>query len=290
MILDYSQNGIRLLFEVTDEGKVLLRQLSAVGARALPPRRMPKDRWLSIVDVHVSGCDRNDHHGAKQTGASSLDSLRYVSHSCTEEAQGTHLVFNLADRRMAVRVHYQLYHGTPTVRSWTEVENLSEESLGLEYVSSFAYAGFDEGEKNPNEKMHVWIPHSTWRREFDWKRKTLDECGLQEINEFALNRISLSNTGSWSCKEYLPMGAVENGESGNVILWQIEANGSWHWELGDISSVLYLKLSGPTEQENHWYVQLDRGECFQSVKVAVSVSDSFEGAVVAMTDYRRCIV
>ena len=290
MVLDYSQNGIALIFEITESGQVLLRRFASADASVLPFRKEPKERWLSIVDVHVTGCDRNDHHAAKQTGASGLDTLKYVTHRNYKNEIGEKIEFDLADDRMAVTVHYQLYRDVSVVRSWTTVINHAEEDLGLEYITSFAYTGLDAGTEHPNRKMKVWIPNSTWRREFDWKERTLSDCGLQEINSFGLNRVNLSNTGSWSSKEYLPMGAVRNAENGNMLLWQIESNGSWQWEIGDIDNVLYLKLSGPTEQENHWYKALKKGEAFETVKVAVAVGTDLEDVLAQMTRYRRRIV
>lgn len=54
--------------------------------------------------------------------------------------------------------------------------------------------------------------------------------------------------------------------------------------------MLYLKVSGPTEQENHWYKELLPGEKFETVKVGATVGENFEGALCAMTKYRRQII
>lgn len=74
-----------------------------------------------------------------------------------------------------------------------------------------------------------------------------------------------------------------------TLMWQIENNGSWQWEIGDIDNMLYLKMSGPNEQDNSWYKELLPGESFESVKACISVSDSFDTALGAMTQYRRKI-
>lgn len=47
------------------------------------------------------------------------------------------------------------------------------------------------------------------------------------------NLLTVSNTGNWSAKEHLPMGYLENTQTHTGMLWQIENNGSWHWEIGD---------------------------------------------------------
>lgn len=83
------------------------------------------------------------------------------------------------------------------------------------------------------------------------------------------------------------MGAVKGDNS--TIMWQIENNGSWHWEISDILDMLYLKISGPTDQENGWYKELKFGEKFESAKVCLTVSDSFDNTLAEMTKYRRTI-
>ena len=85
------------------------------------------------------------------------------------------------------------------------------------------------------------------------------------------------------------MGAVENTERNAVYLWQIENNGSWQWEIGDKSEMLYLKLSGPEAQENSWYKELIPGESFESVKAAVTLGNDFNAALCNLTKYRRRI-
>ena len=107
----------------------------------------------------------------------------------------------------------------------------------------------------------IIIPHNTWCREVNWKKYSPSELGFDRTNEFAMKRITASSSGTWSTKEYLPMGAVE--DTNNTIMWQIEINGSWQWEISDIADMIYLKLSGPNEQENHWYKELNRAMNFK---------------------------
>lgn len=81
------------------------------------------------------------------------------------------------------------------------------------------------------------------------------------------------------------MGIIEN--TNESIFWQIEQNGSWNFEISDIKNVNYLKLSGPSEQENGWWKNLKPKECFKTAAASVAFSDSLNGAVEEMTKYRR---
>ena len=285
-ILDFSQNGIYMAFEITDENKVMLKQFSNRKDCSVK-----KTRWCEIADIHVTGENQNDHHGAKHTGSSGIFSLKYKTHNYYENALGNKLEFVLEDEMMTATVHYQFYTGIAAVRCWTTVKNISNEVIGLEYVSSFAFTGLDAGdEMSANDKLSIYIPHNSWMREFVWRKYTLSELGFDIIDFFAMKRINISNTGTWSSKEYLPMGAVNNSETQTTLMWQIESNGSWQWEISDIDEKIYLKLSGPSEYENHWYKELKPQESFESVKAAVCIGDSFDSALKEITQYRRKIV
>ncbi|MBO5219675.1 MAG: alpha-galactosidase [Clostridia bacterium] len=286
MLLDYTQNGIHAIFEVTDGGLVILKQLSAgelahTGSKA--------SAHGNIAQIHLTGENANDHHGFKHTGASRSFTLKYISHDYYENELGNKLEFHLADDKLAVTVHYQFYTGAAALRSWQEIKNISDEIIGLEYAASFSYLGLDEGEGRVSDKLHLAIPHNSWVREVVWKEDTLGELGFEKFSGNSTKRISIANTGTWSTKEYLPMGCIRNDASGNAILWQIEANGSWQWEVADAAGLMYLRLSGPNEQENGWYKELIPGETFETVKAAVSVGSDFNEALAAMTAYRRKI-
>ena len=278
MILDFSQNKINIVFEITEENTVALKEFSLAPYKAEIEKVL---KWCSIVDIHLSGENPDDHHGAKHTGTSGSFSLKYKSHNYYKNDDGNKLEFNLEDEKMAVTVHYQFYKNISAIRAWTTVTNICDETIGLEYVSSFAYTGFK------TDNLTIFTPHNSWCREVNWRSNSMSDFGLDRLNLFSFKRISATNTGTWSAKEYLPMGAVSSGDT--TLFWQIENNGSWHWEISDIANMLYLKISGPTEQENCWYKEIKKGEIFESVKVCITVEENFEKALAEMTKYRRTI-
>lgn len=286
MILDFSQNGIYMVFEVDSENAVSLRHFSNCEKEF--ERIKPKNlRSCRIVDIQVAGEDVDDHHGYKHIASSRANSLKYVTHRYFENELGNKLEFDLADDTLAVTVHYQFYKNVAAVRAWCDVTNIGNEVLGLEYVTSFAYSGFEEGEKHPNEKINVYIPRNSWCRECNWKKNTLSEAGIDVTPRSAFDRVNIYNTGFWSTKEYLPMGAVENTERSCLYLWQIEHNGSWQWEIAENGEMLYFKLSGPNAQENSWYHELVPGESFESVKACITLGNDINSALAELTKYRR---
>ena len=131
-------------------------------------------------------------------------------------------------------------------------------------------------------------------KELSWQDMTLEEAGFADTQPAMCRRTSraleITNTGNWSAKRFLPMGYIENRAAHTSLYWQIEHNGSWHYEIGDMHEHFYLSVSGPTEKESHWSMDLKPGESFESVPVAVGAGrDDFAGAMGDLTTYRRLI-
>lgn len=275
MVLDFSQNKLFAVFETTETGMVVLKHFSS-----LPNSESGKKEY-AVSDVHICGEKYDARFGAKHMGESGTVSLKYQKHNYYENENGNKLEFLLKDDKIEVVVHYQFYKGISAVRAWKTVTNISEDKVGLEYVSSFSYTGINE------ENLKLLIPHNSWCSEVDWEEFTPEQLGMKKYRANLSKRISVSNTGSWSTQEYLPMAAAVSDN--DTLIWQIENNGSWQWEIGEMDNLLYLKLSGPNEQENSWYKELLPGESFESVKACVAVGNSFDSALGALTEYRRKI-
>ncbi|PYI56618.1 glycoside hydrolase family 36 protein [Paenibacillus flagellatus] len=286
------ESGIHLHVEITEDGDVRLRHFSPFpedearsGSDATRSRRR-------IVELQASGEDHNDHHGAKYTGTMPAGRLVYAGHSDTRNEAGRKLEVALEDGDTLVTVHYQFYDGIAVIRAWTEVTNRGAVPLPLEYVSSFALTGIDkEGEGTWETKSRLHVPHNTWHGELQWRGCSLPELGLTMANAFSVKRLNYGSSGTWSSAGYVPMGCYENTAQATALVWQIEHNGSWHWEIGDAPDrQLYLQLSGPTEAESHWWKRLSPGETFVSVPVAVGVvRGGFGEAIAELTRYRRAV-
>ena len=277
MLLDFSQENMSILFEITPSNRVALKHFSYA-----PPVLEDKDlSGCMISEIHISGENPAAHLGAKHAGSWGDSILQYETHRYYKNKYGNKLEFSLSGGKINAVVHYQFYTGAAAVRTWTVVTNISREPVGLEYVSSFSYTGLDEN------GLKIMIPHNSWAREASWRAYTPWDLSLQKTMATGSKRIAVSNTGTWSSKEHLPMAAAVS-ESG-ALMWQLENNGSWHWEISDVTNMLYLKISGPTEQENAWYHELMPGESFESVRACVTLGKDFDGALCEMTKYRRVI-
>lgn len=268
-ILNFKKNDISMVFGINGQNKLLVLY---IGSNSEYEKYEENDLFVP-VELLTTGSNPKDHRGAKHTGG---NSLFYKKHTETENE----ISFYLENEYVLVKLVYEFYEGINVVKAHSEIKNISDSNVGIEYISSFCvYNIFPE---------KIYIPHSSWCREFNWKEYTPSELGYSKINWFSTKRIAASNTGTWSTKEYLPIGIISGAEG--TMFWQIEHNGSWNWEISDAADVMYLKLSGPSEGENGWWKDLKPNETFVSVATAVAiVKGNITEAVAQMTEYRRKI-
>ena len=287
--MEIHENGILLSWEVTPEKEVLLLRLSPDSSQTLPGEN--ELDVCRMVELQESGLGQRYHHYAKHVGTKPGCLLRYISHKDFRNSFGRKLEVEQGYNGLHVTSHYQFFDGISVIRSWTELENKGGETHPIEYVSSFAYTGLSRGSKLPRDKnAEVYLPHNTWYGEAQWKSYSMNQLGYDVINDFSVKRIHLSNTGTWACGEYLPMGSYVNDELDQTFTWQIETSASWNWELSDVNRQLYLQLSGPSVTPNMFLKNLKSGESFLSVPCALAVvKGGFEASIQQLTKYRRAI-
>ena len=283
------ENGIFLNIDITESQEVRLLHLSSRAAGK--PIAEQKSKWYRLLEMQLAGFDQDDHHGNKHTGCNPSKIMKYKEHKDYRNEWGRKLEITQAYKGMIATTHFQLYDGISVIKSWNEVINEDTERQSLEYLSSLTLTGLSEDSSLPRDQdCMIWLPHNTWFGEASWKSYSPNTLGYDKVFLFSMKRISLSNTGSWGCSEYLPMGSYQNMELNKTITWQIETSGSWHWEISDIADELYLQISGPTYQENNFIKHLSQGECFSSVPCAVAiVNGDFEKSIGELTKYRRRI-
>ena len=293
------ENGINIVFAVNEDNQIKMLHFSSAEfeERLLAEPNYVKETF-QLVQVSFSGYNRPyEKHGNKHIVTAPGYLLKYVSMTDSVNELGRKLEITQEDDVTGARVvtHMQFYKETSVVRCWNIITNIGTQDQTLEYISSFCYTGIEkEGELSTDDKMRISIPHNGWQKEMSWKTYSFPDLGFAQTQPTVYQRtsktIEVTNTGNWSTKEYLPMGYLENTEAKTSLFWQIEHNGSWHYEIGDQNRHFYLCVSGPTEVQSHWFKTLKPGESFESVPVAVGVSENdFSKAMGELTKYRRKI-
>ena len=246
-----------------------------------------------FVEVQIEGEHKNSHMGIKMGVSSEGPMLQYVSHTQTEKQLEIIQRTNLVE----VKSIFIAYPDTQTVRTYTEVTNISEREIVLEEVSAFK--GMNFGDIKDTKDIYLYKFYQGHHTECQPRRLSLFDLGLIRLAGQGSKRISGCNVGSWSTKEELPQAIIE--KEGCFTMFEIESNQSWYYEISDqlyyefIDDIpqkrtkLYLYLSGANSSFGSWTKKLQPGASYTTVKAAIVFSDSLNGVLGEMTKYRRHI-
>jgi alpha-galactosidase len=269
------------------------------------PSDVPVAGWQPAVQlplVELTTVDsgrRGLSTGLRKADGSVSHRLRLRGHDVVRHGSCQELVLSMADADTGLAVAYalSLHDDEATVRAQVTVTNSGTEPQLLTSVSTFAMTGF--AHLTPSARpwahnLHAWVPYSGWLSECRWRRHALEHLGVAEVVSSdhdlpgCMRRHVVSNTGTWSSSDYLPMGVLEDAAAGVLWAWEIAHNGSWSWELGDRERDVYLTIAGPCDVLHQWRKELAPGESFTGVPAAVTaVHGGFSEAIGALTETRR---
>ncbi len=292
------ENGIHMIWKIREDGGVRLLHFSALPFDEKTIKNDYEENGCRLVELEAAGYDRpEERHGTKYIVTAPGYRMKYLSHKDERNETGRKLEICTGDEESGLQAinHFQFFDGIAMVRCWCEVKNTGTETQTLEYVSTFNLNGVEkEGVLTPDEKIRIGVVHNAWQKELQVKEYSLPDAGMEFAQFKAPVRSSkafeITNTGNWSAKSYIPMGYVANTETGSRLFWQIEHNGSWHWEVSDFTNHLYVQLSGPTEQQSHWFKDLKPGDTFTTVPAGVgAVTGELGEMAKELTKYRRAI-
>ncbi len=236
-----------------------------------------------IVQVQIAGENKDTHMGAKLINTSEAGRLRYVSHNISGN------VLTLVQESANVRCEtvFEGYRDTNALRVHTVVTNRTEAPVVLEEVSALCITGI--GDKNDPDHMRFTNFLQSHHAECQPRTRTFRELGLLGGKSDSQQRVSGCNIGSWSTKEMLPMGILEEQKNGSFLMFQIESNSSWYYEISDLQDKYYLYLGGPNYPFGGWFKTLQPGESYQTPFVAIAFGNSLNDVIGNMTLYRRHI-
>lgn len=241
------------------------------------------DSRHGFIEVQIAGENKDTHLGVKTANSSEGGRLQYVSHSVKSNV----LTIIQKSDLIEVKTVFTAYDDTNAVRIYTEVKNISGENIVLEEVSAISFYGIG---KNGEEKV-LFFTRFTQSHHYECQpiRRSFSDYILSATNGNSQKSIKFANIGSWSTKEELPQGIIENSASNEYLMFQIESNNSWYYEIGDSCGKYYLYLGGANVNNGSWYKELKPNETYKTVNVALSFGGSFNEVICEMTKYRRHI-
>lgn len=233
-----------------------------------------------FVEAQVSGENKDSHLGAKMICSSQGAKLRYVSHRLDGDKL---VVTQRSDNLQAVTTFaFGAYDGYSAQTAYT---NIGNETLTLEETSAFVLGGF--AAVRNSEKTTLYTFNQSHHHECQPVANTLVALGFTDDAPNSQRRIAFANVGSWSTKEQLPQGIID--ANGKWLMFQIESNNSWYYEISDFDGKFYLYLGGKNLAFNGWQKHLLPRQTYVTDKVAVCFGDSLDGVLGEMTKYRRTI-
>jgi len=285
-------NGTSVLdFDGGDDGPVRLVDLrDADGTQASPVTGRPGQPLVEILTPHWG--NQTWGTSARHSGTRVGEQLRYVSHTIGPDG----LTITQADPTSGLQVvsTFSSFPGVAAVRSQTSVSALDGAApVTLWAVTSFAADVVTSSDLN---NLDVWSAESSWAAENRWSSQPLRARGLARIDasargELIRDAVAISSIGTWSSGAVNPAGAVRDRVTGRTLAWQIEHNGGWLAEVGELRNAQghggYLALLGPTDARHHWSFVVDAEHSFTTVPVTIAVADSFDDAFGRLADHRR---
>lgn len=268
-----------LHFSIID-GQVLLDGMGNFPA-------VPQDKLslCRIAEVQVLGYDKDSHLGVKSAYTSEFWALKYHSH--TQEGN----VLSIVQRSNVVEVTsvFTKYDDCNAVRVHTEVKNISNEPIVLEEVSAFTCYGFASNDPAYANSLYFTRFQQSHHVECQPARHSFADLGMRFSNKESQRRIAFANVGTWSTKEELPQGIIEDEANGAVMMFQIESNHSWYYEISDKRGAYYAWLGTANVHFTGWSKRLQIGETYSTVSVAVAFGKTVGETLCEMTKYRRRI-
>src|SRR4051812_37468186 len=93
-IIEIEENGIHLVFEVTEDKDVRFLHFSSIPSNEYINWDDKKRSKYRLVEIHFSGENQNDHHGSKHTGTNPGRRLNLQDFKDTVNSDGRKLVFD----------------------------------------------------------------------------------------------------------------------------------------------------------------------------------------------------
>jgi alpha-galactosidase len=285
----WEAGNVRFSFEFLDK-RLRISSILPAGVPALSGLPEPTDSSGLETALLCTGENADDHHGMKLTGGMPGGRMLFSGKSETSTAKGKRMVLTHVDPALSLKVEsiYESFGDLPVVRRSTRITNLGNGAVGIEYLSSAMLHNLAMP-RDFEQDLLVHFAFNTWQAEGQWHTCRPSQVGFIDNGNFTCSGATFSSIGTWSTQKYLPMGLIENKKLGVIWFWQIEHNGSWHWELSDTSAkAVYAYIGGPDAQHSQAWKSLKPGESYQTVPVGLGcVQGSVEQAIEALTQYRR---
>ncbi|MFI4998078.1 MAG: alpha-galactosidase, partial [Hyphomicrobiales bacterium] len=210
------------------------------------------------------------------------------------------------ETRLVATLRYQAFDTDGALRVTAEVVNEGRAPVTLEqFLICLPGLGRPENTRW-GETTVIHSASNCWIGEAQWSTRKPSELGIADTRSPTvrlpdtrpsytdpLGAAVWRNIGTWTSANHLPMGVLEDRDSGLSWFWQIEHSGSWQAEVSRAGHAFYVAAGLPSLRHGDWAVTLEPGEGYAAAPVGFGcVHGGFEEAIATLTRYRRaaCMV
>lgn len=233
------------------------------------------DTFCGIESAGGSGTGIVNQIDALQT-----DQLLYLSHNQTPNT----LSIVQRSNELEVCSVFQAYDDTNSIRVIQKIKNITTHDICLETAHTI---GFYFGNQ-PDKEKHNWFLHifrnSRYAESLPHVQSFYD-AGMS--SHFGL--IREYNIGNHSSYDQIPQAIIENKETQDYFMFQIESYYDWYYEIGTSRKMYYLQIGGPNQRFHSWNKTLKPGDTYTTIPVSFCHGKSLNEVLAAMTKYRRHI-
>ena len=242
--------------------------------------------FLPLSEIQLAGSDHSSVEQSRVIGASEAETLRFVSH----DLRCDRLCIVERNERIEVVTSFISYGETNGVAVEKTIKNISGAAVKIETAATLVLGGAGVSAALENaDKTYFTKFVQSHHAECQPRRFSLFDFGFFQSYARNFKKLSCANIGSWSTKEELPQGIIENAQTGEFLMFEIESNHNWYYELSATGEEFYLALCGNSSPAHRYLKTLAPGETYACARVAVCCGKSLNETLVEMTKYRRHI-
>lgn len=245
------------------------------------------------VLMHIRGRDRMGHFGARSihTQPSMALMLRKIAREGTPATGAIVAELYEEESGLEVTLRYQACSAPGAVRVSAEARNAGTKPFTLEqFLLCLPGLGRSDNQQWSSTAV-IHAANNTWFGEAQWNTLTPSQAAIADTRPPFGDTLGVAvwrNIGTWATTNYLPMGVLEDKDTGLSFAWQIEHSASWQMELGRLGNAFYLAGGGPTARYGDWFVTLQPGQSCSAVPIGFTCTQGgFEQAIATLQGYRR---
>jgi alpha-galactosidase len=260
----------------------------------LPGQSGGRSSAQPLVEALVSGQGRS-WSGSRYVATVIGQRLRYAGHGV--ERSGAWQTLSLTQRDDATALEFtsclSVHDDQCGLRSVTRVHNTGSQPVTLHAVTSLVFADFGRKDSGGVDAMTLLRGRSDWLAEGRWVDSGLRAAGLPTLSHGgrplrSRGCIEAASISSWPTACELPTAVIADTSTGARWSFQIEHNGAWLWQIGELADGLYLALLGPTDEHHQWQLELAPGELFETVPATLALETGQGGSSLrGLTAFRR---